>query len=196
MIPGQKSSILTFKYMLAGGFAGAVSRTCTAPLDRLKILLQVNSSQSSMSRWQESIQLCRRILNEGGITAFWRGNGVNIVKIIPESAIRFYVFEWCKRLLQQNRAQQYHRRRSNDPSVKVHNLEITWQDRLIAGGVAGFASQLTIYPLETVKTRMMAELKHTQVGSNRIRAIDVARQMWRTDGVRAFFRGLGPSLFG
>lgn len=29
------------KFMIAGGVAGAVSRTATAPIDRLKLLLQV-----------------------------------------------------------------------------------------------------------------------------------------------------------
>ena len=37
----EKQTGMWWRHLVAGGLAGAVSRTSTAPLDRLKILLQV-----------------------------------------------------------------------------------------------------------------------------------------------------------
>ena len=38
----------------------------------------------------------RYLIAEGGFRSLWRGNGMNIVKIIPETALRFMVFEEVK----------------------------------------------------------------------------------------------------
>lgn len=38
---GEMVSGMWWRHLLSGGIAGAVSRTCTAPLDRIKVYLQV-----------------------------------------------------------------------------------------------------------------------------------------------------------
>lgn len=37
----EKQTGMWWRHLVAGGGAGAISRTCTAPLDRLKVMMQV-----------------------------------------------------------------------------------------------------------------------------------------------------------
>lgn len=127
-------------YLLAGGIAGAVSRTCTAPFDRLKIYLITRSSTP-----QNPLTLAsavRSIYNHGGWKGFFVGNGLNVMKIIPESAIKFYSYESCKELI-----------------ANILHCEdkdsIPTSARFVAGGMAGICAQFSIYPVETLKTRIM-----------------------------------------
>lgn len=79
--------------MLTGGIAGGVSRTLTNPLERLKILRQCGTPEyANMSTWQAMLKFGK----SEGLKGFFKGNGSNVIKIVPFSAIEFWTYEQCK----------------------------------------------------------------------------------------------------
>lgn len=130
----EKKSGCVWRHLMAGAMAGSVSRTGTAPLDRLKVFRQVmiSSVWSAWTKWPSysmlliyvwnvsvsvitALQnliyclLCqvhgsshfkgnvlssfRYMVKEGGVQSLWRGNGINVLKIAPETAIKFTAYE-------------------------------------------------------------------------------------------------------
>ncbi|KAI9361216.1 mitochondrial carrier domain-containing protein [Zopfochytrium polystomum] len=185
-------------YFLAGGLAGAVSRTATAPLDRMRVLLQTGTGNWSSSR--AFVDGVKRIYQQGGIASFFRGNGLNVLKIVPESAIKFFAYEYFKSAITTLTGSK-----SKD--------DIGVSGRFAAGGAAGLVSQFCIYPLDTLKTRMMSQVPRSPAAAaanSRPPSIpETARAMWlegtaergaRGGGtaaqLRPFFRGIGPALVG
>ena len=101
-------------YFIAGGIAGAASRTVVSPLERLKIIQcassmtlfpgsdscarrQVqprNSGKQYTGVWRSLV----RIWKEEGFKGFMRGNGINCVRIIPYSAVQFTTYEQLKKV--------------------------------------------------------------------------------------------------
>ncbi|POI30734.1 hypothetical protein CIB84_005515 [Bambusicola thoracicus] len=126
----ERQTGMWWRHLVAGGGAGAVSRTCTAPLDRLKVLMQVHASRSN--------NMCiiggfTQMIREGGTRSLWRGNGINVLKIAPESAIKFMAYEQIKRFIG-----------TDQEMLRIH-------ERLLAGSLAGAIAQSSIYPMETLK---------------------------------------------
>ncbi|CAO3650804.1 unnamed protein product [Mucor hiemalis] len=177
-----------YKYLTAGAIAGCVSRTCTAPLDRLKVYLITHTNYQPVagSKLGQStntiLSAIKTIYSNGGFRGLYVGNGLNVIKIVPESAIKFYVFETSKAIMAQMTGAQ------DKNSIPVHA-------RFIAGGVAGLCSQFCIYPLETLKTRIMSSQDGQKTNSKHI-AIKTIREMYKTGGARAFWPGLLLSLMG
>ncbi|KAJ6539946.1 mitochondrial carrier [Mycena sp. CBHHK59/15] len=200
------------KFLLAGGIAGAVSRTCTAPFDRLKIFLITRppdlggatiSPKPSIGGAKVIASAVARIYAEGGMLAFWTGNGLSVAKIFPESAIKFFTYESSKRAF----AKYWD---------KVDDSrDISGVSRFLSGGIGGISSQLSIYPIETLKTQMMSNAgdpKRTTIAGARVfvkagadalkvqpqrtTIMTAARHLWALGGIPAYYRGLTIGLVG
>lgn len=72
---------------LLGGVAAAVSKTAAAPIERVKMLLQLQGETLKSGRLgvpYKGIADCfQRILREEGALAFWRGNFTNVIRYFP-----------------------------------------------------------------------------------------------------------------
>jgi solute carrier family 25 phosphate transporter 23/24/25/41 len=177
--------------LFAGFCAGAVSRTLTAPLDRIKVLSQegrivayqhalhhptVHVIADSHKR-KVSIRKVTQIIHlEGGVKGFWRGNGANCVKAGPELglvfSLRVVFMKWI------------------EPLVAGY-----WCASIIANfwssALAGAVAQCVLYPLETAKTRIAVANAGEYQG-----LVDCIYQGYRRGGVRDLYKGLGANLAG
>ncbi|GAC98700.1 hypothetical protein PHSY_006294 [Pseudozyma hubeiensis SY62] len=139
-------------YFVAGGAAGATSRTVVSPLERLKIIMQVQPQSSRSSGVTSSAGKARAAQNrayngvwtglvkmwqEEGFAGFMRGNGINCLRIAPYSAVQFTTYELCKTYLRPE-----------------GSGELDVVRKLTAGAVAGIASVVSTYPLDLVRSRI------------------------------------------
>lgn len=81
----------------AGGVAGAVSRTVVSPLERLKILMQIQSAGRDAYKLSVG-QALGKMWREEGWRGFMRGNGTNCIRIVPYSAVQFSSYNFYKRV--------------------------------------------------------------------------------------------------
>ncbi|CAZ85743.1 unnamed protein product [Tuber melanosporum] len=186
-------------YFLAGGIAGAISRTATAPFDRIKVYLIAQTGNSTAKKAIEAVtqgeavqaakkaagpikDSIRALWRAGGVRSFFAGNGLNVVKILPESAIKFGSFEAAKRALSRLEG-------TNDAS------NISPISRFLAGGIGGVVSQFSIYPIDTLKFRMQCELVENGSTGNKL-ILETFRKTWSNGGPQAFYKGLPLALIG
>ncbi|KAJ9648135.1 hypothetical protein H2199_001913 [Coniosporium tulheliwenetii] len=184
-------------YFVAGGLAGIVSRSTTAPLDRLKVYLiaQTGVAQKTIeaaksgaplkvakSAWRPLADACKELWAAGGMRSLYAGNGLNVIKVMPESAIKFGSYEASKRVFAKLEGH-------NDPD------RIQSWSKFVCGGVGGMISQFAVYPIDTLKFRMQCETVAGGLHGNRL-IIATAKKMWARNGIVSFYRGLPMGLVG
>ncbi|CDS13058.1 hypothetical protein LRAMOSA05242 [Lichtheimia ramosa] len=172
-------------HLIAGGMAGAVSRTVVSPAERMKILFQVQGPEPAAYRGV--FPTLAKMWREEGLMGFMRGNGTNVIRIIPYSASQFAAYEYCKGLL-----------------MEPGKTELDTPRRLTAGGFAGVVSVICTYPLDMVRTRLSVlsatldgNVRHGAPAKKLPGILPLMVHIYKKEGgIMGLYRGLWPTTLG
>ena len=183
----EGSSVKTGNFavdFMIGGVSAAVSKTLVAPIERVKLLLQVQDSNKNIpvdKRYKGIGDCFSRVASEQGIGSFWRGNLANVIRYFPTQALNFACKDFYKAYLC-----------PYNPKKEPFKFFI---GNCMSGGAAGATSLTVVYPLDFGRTRLAAD-----VGSGKAREfnglVDCLRKVAMSDGVAGLYRGFGISVIG
>jgi len=165
--PAQKPRLHPVKQLLAGGVAGIIAKTCVAPLDRARTMIQDAGAGGGRGGGggggrRGVAGVCGRVLREEGVGGLFRGNMVSVIKVLPSSALQFAIFENMKEAM---------------------GGSLSIPQRLAAGAAAGAVATATCYPLDTLKSQMSVR------GGLKGSVVAAAAQLFREQGgLRAFYK--------
>lgn len=174
------------KDFLAGGISGAIAKTCTAPIERVKLIIQTQDANpliksGEVPRYTGIGNCFTRVYAEQGLGAFWRGNGVNIIRYFPTQAFNFAFKDTIKGLFPK------YDKKTDFGKVFAVNVA--------SGGLAGAGSLCIVYPLDYARTRLASD-----VGSGKRQFNGLIDCLTKTakgpKGVLSLYNGFAVSVTG
>ncbi|KAG2432586.1 hypothetical protein HXX76_008930 [Chlamydomonas incerta] len=130
--------------LICSGGSSAIAKTMVAPLERIKILLQVQhmaAANSAAARYTGVRDVLARLpAREGGVLSLWRGNGANVARLLPDVAFRFAIHDQFRVM--------FAPLDGSPPGVV---------EKLSAGAATGILKTVLFYPLDLCRTRITAD---------------------------------------
>ncbi len=178
----------------AGAMSGAFTSWILTPIELVKCQLQVGQRSNPF-------RVIKRTFRRHGITGFWRGQLGTLLRETGGSAAWFGAYEYIS----------LHFRDTTTQKVSLHG-------QLLAGACAGIGYNITLFPADTIKSRMQTEahlrgwedtgvtrakavaaaegrrdlfapLRHARAGF-----VTVGKEIWHEGGVHGFYRGAGITV--
>src|SRR5258707_695548 len=99
---GMPSTGNFFRDFMIGGVSAAVSKTAVAPIERVKLLLQVQDANKNIpveKRYKGIGDCFGRVYREQGFWSLWRGTLANVIRYFPTQAMNFAFKDTYKKYL-------------------------------------------------------------------------------------------------
>merc|ERR1711991_487845 len=188
-----KGKLSFFEDFALGGTAAAISKTISAPIERVKMLVQNQDEMikaGALDRPYAGVVDCfKRVISEEGVMALWKSNGTNVLRYFPTQALNFAFKDYFKAMFARDK--------------KKHGWWAWFGGNLAAGGSAGAASLCFVYSLDYARTRLANDVKATKgkdgapPQERKYKGlIDVYRQTLASDGIAGLYRGFVISCVG
>ncbi|KAL7530663.1 hypothetical protein ACHAWF_003467 [Thalassiosira exigua] len=197
------------KDAVAGACAGAIAKTAVAPIERVKLLMQLQfsidekstknrgTSKSTGTRKLGAWEVTRTVYREQGILAFWRGNTPNVIRQGGTSAMNFLLMDWYKHTI--SPLLVWSLRLPSNRDREIRQKRRSFLSSFLSGGLAGGTVTTVLYPIEFVRTRLAMDIGRGTADAPRLYpggTRDVCLSIWRADGWRGLYQGYGIALAG
>jgi solute carrier family 25 phosphate transporter 23/24/25/41 len=166
--PATKSILL----VAAGGLSGAVAKSATAPLERVKLMSQAGQTKHVWTLMTDVVQA-------EGWRGLWRGNTANVIRVIPNKGVLLMCSDMYKATVS-----------SLLPAANGATISS------VAGGLAGITAVLATYPLELVRTRMAYRICEGAMRNQYASILSTLRSVVLTNGPLGLYAGIGMTLVG
>jgi solute carrier family 25 phosphate transporter 23/24/25/41 len=165
-------SLVIWKALVAGGVAGIVSRTATAPLEKAKIIAQTQTTQDTHLS-------VRNILTTTWKRESWKGlfagNGANCTRVLPFSALVCLAYY--------NMAKKF--------PLEEGSMRKNATMRITSGAMAGIFASIFTHPMDVVRARLTVQTKSSKVYTG---ICDALRTVARNEKLSGLYKGFGPTL--
>lgn len=162
---GEESNVA--RSLIAGSVSGVLARFGTAPMDTMKIRLQITPGSSGQGH---VLNVVKEMLHKEGIRGFWKGNVPGLLMYVVYGGVQFSTYTFYNGLL----------------SPLGWNSQ--WHS-FVVGALAGMSSSLVSYPFDVLRTRFVADRSRqlSRLGAT-------VAQVIRENGVQGLFKGLTASM--
>lgn len=181
---GEAKEVNPLINLAAGGISGAVSKTLTAPLEKVKLAIQNQDSDprvisGEMKRYSGMGDAFKRHISELGPSSLWRGNFANCIRYVPTAAFNLAFKDNIKKM--------FPKYNKDTDFGKFAGTQIA------SGALAGGATNTLVYPLIYVRTVLGADLGKNQKFNG---MFDCLKKTIQSNGVASLYNGIGPSTIG
>jgi len=169
-----------------GGFSGAIAKTLTAPIERIKLVVQTQDANpkirsGEVARYKGMVDCGQRIMQEQGFRRFWDGNLTNCIRYFPTQAFNLAFKDTFKKMFPKYSPQK--------------EFGLFFMSNLVSGGAAAASSMTIVYPLDYARTRLASDVgsgKKTFSGLGDC----IVKTMKGPGGFGALYTGFGVSVVG
>ncbi|RNF21168.1 mitochondrial carrier protein [Trypanosoma conorhini] len=158
-----------FENFMASTGGGVAHATIMTPFELVKIRLQTEHLFPHR-QYLGTVHCARRLYENGGIKCFFKGYSATLIRDIPGAGVYLFSYSSLIQFL------------GSEKNYSVPHI-------LLAGGCAGMAQWIVVFPLDTVKTRIQVAKKGEVLGWTRC-----ARWLYNTHGFAGLYRGMAPAL--
>jgi len=153
---------------------GALTAVFTNPIWVIKTRM-LSTSSSHPGAYSSVLDGTRQIFRSDGILGFYRGLLPSLFGV-SHGALQFMAYEQLKIY--------------RGSSKLRHQQELSALDFLVLSGLAKLFAGSATYPYQVVRARLQTYDADKTYKSAR----DVLIQVWKQEGLRGFYKGLGPNL--